>query len=371
MLTVLLCVAYGLVLATSSADDHFLSGASRNAAISLPVGVMAAAVLALWARTLMPEGVIAIIFGLGGILQASDQGGTFGYLWKYSYSVPVTLVVLGAACLYGKVMVQISALAMLGAVTMLADARSLFAMYIVAAGMLLWSAFTQGRRSASSTRVAMVLALLFAVYKVTDILVTHGVLGEQAQQRSLNEASVSGSTLLGGRPELSATVALMREHPAGFGVGILPNTRDVAIGNTALERLGFQPMQDGFSQYMFGRQQYELHSIFGDLWVNFGVVGLIAAALLTGLVLTVLSLKWTNGPSSALILFLAASTGWNIISSPLWSAEPALIIFIGLALPWASGHPVTLQRGRANNLSGWNARWPSALNSHRGLRLGR
>ncbi len=330
-----LCLAYGLLVTTWTSSTHVISSQARVQAISLHVGIVVSVILVLWARTVMRPGAIAIFIGLGGIVSVGPPIANLTDTWKFGYSIPVTLVVLGAASLWAGWKRAVVALCVLGGVTLFSDARSLFATYVAVAGMVVWSVIRSQRRGHKSklSAVALGLAALFLVYKIADYLVLKGFLGEQAQQRSIQDAARSGSTLLGGRPELSATYALMRDHFAGYGLGTLPSTHDVAVGNSALIRMGLQPTHDGFSHYMFGRGQFELHSIFGDLWAIFGPAGLISAALLVCLVLWTIASAISGRRIGALLLFLACYTGWNIVSSPLWSSEPAMIAFLGLVLP--------------------------------------
>lgn len=341
------CLAYGLVVSTWSSDTHIISSQARTQAVSLHVGIVASVILVLWARTLMPDGAIAIVMGLGAFVSVGT-GLTVVQDWKFGYAMPATLMALGAASLRGGRPTTLLVLCGLGTVTLFADARSLFTTYVLTAGLLLWSTY-RGERQGAGGRwpaVALVVLALFVVYKLADYVVLHGLLGPDAQRRSIEDAARSGSTLLGGRPELAVTYDLMRDHFSGYGLGVLPNTHDVAVGNTALFHMGLQPTQNGFSEYMFGRQQFELHSVFGDLWADFGIVGLLVSGLLVVFVLWTLSSAIVGHQLSVLVLFLACYTGWNIVSSPLWSAEPTLILFLGLAFP-----PLLRDRGSSGPLN--------------------
>lgn len=342
------CLTYGFVVCSWTAESHAITVAARRQSIGIAVGIVVSTILVLWARTIMSSGAIAIAFGIGGILGAHGAA-SFGDAWKFQYSVSVTVVLLGVAAWRRSTRLAAFFLCLLAAATIFADARSLFTTYLVTGGLLACSHVLQAGRSTKIgvPRVAAVLGLLFGVYKLADALIMSGVLGASARERSMQDVASSGSTLLGGRPELSSTVALMRDHVAGYGLGAIPNTHDVAVGNAALERLGMDPTQNGFAKYMFGRQQYELHSVFGDLWVLFGVAGLVVTALLVILVLAVLASAASGLRVSALLLYLAAATGWNIVSSPLWSSVLTMTLLIGLALPRVQTSSGTAERRAA------------------------
>ncbi|MFP3393593.1 hypothetical protein SB782_33000, partial [Brevibacillus sp. SIMBA_076] len=79
---------------------------------------------------------------------------------------------------------------------------------------------TSNTKRASTARVLLGLLLVAGIaYNVGQSLIVDGALGEATQQRTIAQINTSGSLILGGRPELAATAALMQHYPFGFGSG--------------------------------------------------------------------------------------------------------------------------------------------------------
>jgi hypothetical protein len=83
---------------------------------------------------------------------------------------------------------------------------------------------------------------------------------------------------------------------------------------------------------MFG-SQIELHSTLGDVWVNFGIAGLLLIALIAFLVIRGVAQSISERSGSALLIFLCWWTLWNLTFSPFLSAAPSLLLALGLVLP--------------------------------------
>jgi hypothetical protein len=83
---------------------------------------------------------------------------------------------------------------------------------------------------------------------------------------------------------------------------------------------------------MFGGQ-IELHSMVGDVWAGFGIVGLLFLAAVAYIVISGLLRSIATRIGSALLVFLCWWTLWNLMFSPLLSAAPSLLLALGLVLP--------------------------------------
>jgi hypothetical protein len=179
--------------------------------------------------------------------------------------------------------------------------------------------------------VLMISAIGLAVYQLGTSLLVQGFLGQEAQERSVQQIETSGSILLGGRPELTATMALMRYQPWGFGSGAVPSPADVLAAKAGMARIGYQPNNGYVESYMFGGQ-FKLHSIVGDTWAYFGFAGVLLAVVIAVLVTVNLARRLAARTASGLVVFLSCFTVWNLLFSPLYGSAPTLALTLGLAL---------------------------------------
>jgi hypothetical protein len=159
-----------------------------------------------------------------------------------------------------------------------------------------------------------------------------GYLGAAAQDRSVTQINMTGSLILGGRPEMAATLALFAHDPLGFGLGIIPSPTDVTVAKTGMASINYDPNNGYVEKYMFG-SQFEVHSVVGDLWALFGIPALALAAVIAVWALRAIVVGITHGRGSALPLFLAVITLWNIFFSPLLTSVATMGLGLGLMLP--------------------------------------
>lgn len=321
----------------SSADHEISSGLATSTSLVL-AGLLGGVGVVLWARTLLPAPWVGIWLGLGALAAAVARPDTWGVNpWKFALAVPVSIIVLSAARLWRRRTVDVGALVVLALFSATQDSRSAFALYLVAAALLLWQAVpSRVKGEASSWRrrlqvLAVMGAVVAATYNLGVSLILEGHLGESAQQRTLDQIRTSGSLLLGGRPELAATVALMQERPLGFGPGTLPSPSDVATAKTGMSTIHYDPDNGYVERFMFGTQ-FRLHSVVGDLWAAFGIAG--AALALAILVLVVLALAGavTAKQASGMTVWLTFLTAWNLMFGTLNGSTTAFVAVLGLAL---------------------------------------
>jgi hypothetical protein len=331
----LLTAAWGLFLPDLTNPMHAVSGAQRNGAIAVLVGTFLGVGVVLWARTLMPTAYVTLWYGLGmvggGVLAHSSQHSDNP--WKFVWAVPAGLVLLAAAAIRGRRRWELPALLVLMLLSAKFDSRSYLAAFGLTGLLVLWQMRrTGGRRRASWLLNATLLAgLAVTVYFLATDLLVSGYLGKAAQERSIEQIHTSGSLLLGGRPELAATLALLRAHPAGFGAGAVPTNNDILVAKSGMADIGYDPNNGYVERFMFG-DHIELHSTFGDLWAAFGIPGLLLTALMAILVVRGLATGIAERNASAAFLFAAVWTLWNVPFSPFYAAEPSLLLTLGLAL---------------------------------------
>lgn len=341
-----LAVVSGTVLTDLARGWSETSGRMAVANSIQLLGVIVTAMALLWARTVVGTRVMTLGFGIGMLLAVLSRGVNWDNPWKFTFSVPVILIVLSLGSIYGRRRPQIVALLALAALSAVQDSRSLTGMLVVVVALIL----TQGERVKATSSRAVLVAIRAALvgiagYFLVQAALLDGVLGEQAQQRSVAQIGQSGSLLVGGRPELGASIALLSSQPWGYGSGVLPSSSQIQVAKSGMRSLGYDPDNGYVTRYMFGNG-FEVHSLAGDLWILFGVFGLLFALALAAAVGTGLIVRLAAGSATAVGAFLALRTTWDIAFSPIGSATLTLAVTIALLLPERDPRRATSSRTR-------------------------
>ena len=155
------------------------------------------------------------------------------------------------------------------------------------------------------------------VYNLGQALILDGFFGEETQQRTTRQIAEAGSLILGGRPEMGATLNLMRNSLLGFGSGTIPNYNDIRAAKQGMNFLGYDPGNGYVERWMFGNG-YRLHSAFGDLWALYGLLGLFFAFFTLWLALRRLGTALVNRTASGALIFGTALVAWNTFFTPLY-----------------------------------------------------
>jgi len=326
--------AWGVLLSKVGLPPHMVSGADRNNNLVILFGTLAGVAVVLWARTLLSISAIVLAYGAGMLL-----GGAAGFTspgdnaWKFVWAVPVAVAALGLAARTGRRSIELAALLMLMVLSAVNDSRSYLATFALTMILVVWQlrpAWLSARASWGFN--AVVLGTLgWVTYYLGSTLLVSGYLGADAQARSIAQIEQSGSLILGGRPELAATFALMRDHFQGFGPGVIPTAQDVLVAKTGMNNIGYAPNNGYVDKFMFGGH-IELHSVMGDLWANYGVAGLLVVAAVAWFTIRGLAHGIAHKSASAAFLFVCIWTLWNIAFSPFYAAEPTLLLTMGLVL---------------------------------------
>lgn len=328
----------GYVLYSFNSMNHQVDSSKLIINPALLVGLLLSVGVVLWARRVLPDWMTCLGYGLGLLLGVGGDADVAVNSWKFGYSLPVIVIALSMAALAdgklrsGRQLTALTVLMALALYSALHDSRSLFAMLALVIVVLMWQMLPKGRssRAAVARTLLTAMAVLIVVYEVGSSLLVDGYLGAAAQQRSIAQINTSGSLILGGRPEIAATVALFLHQPLGFGVGIVPSLADIAVAKTGMLTIHYEPNNGYVEKYMFG-SQFELHSTAGDLWVYFGLLGALLAVFIMWKVLRwcLVSIVARNG--SAVTLFLAANALWNLMFGPLYSSVTILGLALGMA----------------------------------------
>ncbi len=323
-------LAAGWVLALSDSTHDVDPKVAVQTSLQL-VTAFAGIGLILWARQVLPVPRIAIVYGLGLLVSALAKTRGSDNAWKYELAVPITMIVLGYVTSRSR-WLQVATLMGLAAVGVLADHRSYVGFCLAVVAVVVWQGRpVRGRRVGPGWQVALLGVFAFGVYRLGTSLLLSGSLGYNLQQRSISQIRDGGSLILGGRPEWHATLKLMQANLNGFGVGSIPTARDVVLAERGLVSVGLQTKNGYVYNYMFGGT-FRLHSVVADLWSNLGVAGVVLALAIGLALLLSLSSAMADRQASALVVFLALNSLWNLAFGPLYSSLPELIPALGLVL---------------------------------------
>ncbi len=343
----LLTACWGILLSDMAATDHRIDSTQRLGSTVLLLGITAGIGVVLWARTVLSIATIGLCYGGGQLVDnvLIRSGGSNA--WKNHWAVPVAMVALSLVMIGGGQATRrwpaaVATLLALAAISAFSDSRSYAATFLIGALLLLWQVRprTISRSSSTWLAVAMMGAVSAATYWLASKLLVAGYLGAQAQERSIAQIDQSGSLILGGRPELEATLSLMHDRPTGFGVGVVPGGHDILVAKGGLSSINYNPNNGYVEKYMLGGH-IELHSLFGDLWAGWGFAGLLLLALIALVLLRGIAVTVAHNVLNPLGVFLFVWDIWNLFFSPIYSSTPTLVIGVGLAFalrpPYRSG----------------------------------
>lgn len=327
--------ASGIVLAYANAQDHEVDFHRLLSGAFLIVGLAVTAITLLWARSVIGLLNVALVYGVGALANVAITGVNDANIWKFSLSVPVTLIALSLPIVARTVTRQVLVMLAIAAFSGIADSRSLAATLLIAAALLITRRSPTAARRPSAWLVVVQLAMIgAAVFLAVQSVILDGVFGAEIQSRTQLQIQNGGNIFTGGRPELGATLALMRFNPFGFGVGVTPSYQDITVAKTGMSQLGYDPQNRYVNIYMFGNG-YEVHSFAGDLWMLAGIAGLaFAIAIIVGVV-GGMGHGISLGTAVGVALFLGARSIWDFFFSPLGTTYFTIALCLALLLPEA------------------------------------
>lgn len=337
-----IALGMGLVLTLVRSADHRVSPGAFLTETALILSLLVSFGFLLWAREHLSLGALGALFGLGLFFGLPLTNPLFpGNPWKYGVGFAVSVLALGLARSFGRRSLELVIVVLLMAVAALTDFRSAFAILTLVAALLVWQARPSGSRRASVgvTLVSVVVAGV-AVYQLAQGLILAGYFGAETQARTQQQLDTAGSLLLGGRPELAATLALMRHDILGFGPGVRPTFEEIAVAKTAMSAINYDPENGYVEHWMFGRG-VALHSITGDLWARCGLAGLAFVLVLLVLVARRFAHLLATRSASGLELLLGVYVLWSLLFEPYYSGLARLILLLALMVPRRPSAPAT------------------------------
>lgn len=339
-------LASGALLAWLSSQDHDFSRYEAASTAFLVLTFAGGTGVVLWARTALPLTVLGTAYGLGAL--ASGILGVPGSenAWKFELSFPVTVIVLSQLAGWKRPILPVVLLLAVSSVSVANDARSAFAFTVVAAALLLWQRRGRRRPDRWGMQVAVLGILATGGYWLLRELLLAGVLGAGLQARTATQIAQTGSLLLGGRPEWTATWALMRDSPLGFGLGTVPSAHDVLVAAQGISVTRI-PTVEGYLEHYLLAGRVELHSIVADLWSNLGPAGIALGLLVATLITVGLAVQVSRGQASALVCYLAPLTLWSLAFGPLPTGLSKVSLALALLMVPAVGRsrPLRVEGG--------------------------
>lgn len=314
------------------------------------VGIALVLAALLWARALLGVQRLILTFGLGSLSSLLVSGVNPINPWKFSLSVPVVLILLslpGVAAHRWRQMLVVFALVAVSAVN---DSRSAAGLLLVSAVLTVTQRVARGSdpptgKWRSWIALGRIMIIGIGAYFVTQAAILEGMLGEAARIRTEAQISLSGSALVGGRPEMGAALSLITDRPWGYGAGTLVTYDYLMLAKSGMKSLGYNPNKNGYvERYMFG-YGFEVHSVLGDMWILFGLAGAVLALTAVAFALTGLGDSLSRGKAMTVVTFLILQLSWDFAFSPLPSAMPLLPLTLAVALP-ALRDPAAPRRAR-------------------------
>lgn len=343
----LVTLASGLALQLTTSVERDTNRLGYTANIVLLVGLLLSVGLVLWARTVLGTTRVLLWFGVGVALSLTPATTLFtSNPWKFGFALPTTLIALALARQSHRWWIELIVLLGLTGVSAFSDARSAFGLLLLAAILSLAQVplLRRGHRGSTLLVFLGIVAVSVFVYFAGQALILNGYLGAATQERSAAQVAESGNLVLGGRPELAATLALMGARITGYGFGIAPSPADVQVAKTGMADIGYDPNNGYVDNFMFGGHM-ELHSVLGDVWAQAGIAGLAFVAVIAIVLVAGITRQITDGQASGAVLFVVASTLWNLAFSPLLTSERIMALAIGVALV-----PIVTRQRRTNSV---------------------
>lgn len=330
-----LAIVAGIAL---TASDPLRETATRT--LMLPssfqlMSILCSIGLLLWARGHLGAHRTAVAYGLGLVVSVVVTSGVNEINgFKFSFSIPIAVIALGLAGLArtraGQIMWMV---ALILVMLLFADSRSMVAVLAMTLVLTIWQMASRGDttwRARPWTTLMLLVLFGLAVFQAMQAVILEGVLGESAKQRSELQIETAGSVVVGGRPELGATLALLRRQPWGYGTGVVPTSSDVWNAKIGMHALNYDPNNGYVSNYMFS-SGFEVHSVLGDLWIRYGIFGGLLALSLVGYCVYSLAARISTRSASPLIVFLVVNAGWDLLFTPLHTASNSFVLALALA----------------------------------------
>lgn len=335
-LTIIAALSGAVLTMVSSVDHTQLSYdlASRTVAI---VQLAAVVGFLVWAHrvTSLAKTSVAFAVGLAASipLHVSDDPN----FWRFTLSIPLGVLVLTLCSLTDRLMLTLSVIGALAVVGLLNDSRSNSAFLLLTAVVLIWQRLSVvgSRRARGWGGVISLAAAGAAIAMLLQAAILEGYFGEVTQARTAEQIERGGSVVVGGRPEIAASVALIARYPWGLGSGIKASYDDVQTAKSAMAGIGYDPNNGYVERFMFGTG-IEVHSVIGDFWIWFGLAGTAVVVAILILLGTAIKRGYVAGALTPVLVYLVLRAFWDLPFSPFDSALRLWPLTLSLGIAYAS-----------------------------------
>ena len=327
----------GLLLTMQQGGFGNVGGSLTAVQTARVLGIALVLATLLWARTLVGIRCLVLTFGVGSLASLIVSGVNPDNAWKFSLSVPVALIALSLPAVAEHRWRQVLVVLALVAVSALNDSRSAAGLLLMAVVLTVTQRGQRGSEQQGQWRAWVSLGRIaligIGVFFVTQAAILEGMLGEAARIRTEAQIALSGSSIVGGRPEMGAALALIYQRPWGYGAGTLVTYDYLMLAKSGMNSLGYNTRKNGYvEQYMFG-QGFEVHSVLGDMWILFGIAGAALAVVFVAFSLIGLGESLSRGSAITVAIFLILRLTWDFTFSPFPSAMYLLPLTLAVALP--------------------------------------
>ena len=334
---VAVAVASGIVLTASHAVTHTTISAGTFERTALLVNLLAGIGFLLWAHRVAGVAVTCIAFGAGAVLSIPlSMGG--GISWRFTFSIPLTLLILALVSSQRRLWLSVTALVALAGVGLLNDSRSNSSFLLLAAAIVLWQRVMSGngRHRRGISLIIAAAGIGVTTFLLLQAAIVEGAFGEATQARTVAQLEATGGNLfLGARPEAAAATALVARYPWGLGSGAKANYDDIAAAKEAMAAIGYDPNNGYVQRYMFG-SVVEVHSVLGDLWIWFGIAGALLVPVILLILVRGATSAYENGAITALLAWTTLRGLWDLAFSPFSSALYIMMLSTSLAIAHAA-----------------------------------
>jgi len=309
-----------VILATLSIDhSRSFSSTTAMASAALFLGLVCQVFAVAWACSVLGVVRVALLYSAGAIFNAAVQPELWSdNPWKYAFAWSVPVLVIATFSKFPRslqpVVIALAALYALTHESRNSAAALILTLLATAATYIFVSRKTERRRGLFILGVLACGTL--AIVTVVTQLALSGALGQEVQRLQIRQSS--SNTLIAGRDEYLATFALMGHSPIGLGPGVMPSADDILVGKVGLSVTGGDTSGSYIDGYVF-HDGFNVHSVAGDLWVQFGIAGLLFAGVMMTTLARASLLNHESAATgvTALCAFLFFQGVWDLLFSPL------------------------------------------------------
>ncbi|MCM3778113.1 hypothetical protein [Microbacterium hydrocarbonoxydans] len=338
-------IAVLAVTATASGVLLTMINAANHTQVAFDLAARAVSILQLaavigflvWAHHVTSLAKTSVAFALGLAISIPLHVSDDPNLWRFTLSVPLGVFVLALCSLTDRLMLTLGVIAGLAVIGLLNDSRSNSAFLLLTGVVLIWQRLSVvgSKRTRGWGGVLSIAAAGGLIAMLLQSAILEGYFGEVTQARTAEQIQRGGSVVVGGRPELAASLALIARYPFGLGSGIKASYDDIQAAKSAMAGIGYDPNNGYVERFMFG-SGIEVHSVIGDYWIWYGLAGV--AVVLAVLILLVSAIKrgYVAGALTPLLVYLAARAFWDLAFSPFDSALRLWPLTISIAIAYAT-----------------------------------